>query len=46
MNVLACAARAFASDGFPVIIKLKRDANDIVTGRLQECGHDGRIDPP
>jgi len=44
VNILPGAAGALAVRGRTMIVKLQRDADDVVTFRLQQRGRHGRID--
>ena len=44
VNVLPGAACANAMNGLAMIVKLQRDANDVVTGALHQPRHHGRVD--
>ena len=44
VDVAARAAGALAVRGFPVIIKLHRDAHDVVALLLQQSGDDAGVD--
>ena len=46
LDVLTGAAGAFAGNGFPVVVKLERDADDVIALALQKRGDEGAVDTP
>ena len=44
LDVLTSAAGAFAGDSFPVVVKLERDADDVIALALQKRGDEGAVD--
>ena len=45
VNILPGAATAFAPRSGPVIVKLKRDADDVMARGLHDCRSNGAVDP-
>ena len=45
VNILAGTTRAFAANGFAMIVKLQRDADRIISGAFHQSGGDRAIDP-
>ena len=45
VNILTGAARAFAANGFAMIIKLQSNADRVIAGTFDQCGGDRAVDP-